>query len=304
MKVVNRRFLALLSLLSACGPAATEADAGQSRPADAGPRADGGLSAPDGGPGATDAGPVEPTLSSSVLYREDFETYASRMMLEGAYPLLTERGGAFAVESSTAAAGNRSVRIDYAGDAGCTDSEVSLGKQLLGDPVQLVASWRFRVQAGFVYLAPACPGAASTELVLTRPQDPVGRVALEVSAEPGHPALGALPGAGWRVTVNDAFATAPRRAVYAQQFRLATHGPLALPPGTWHRLTMFLERESSLGAGDGVVRVWVDGALVIDRDRAATGTAPFAGVRYPTTLKGGGSRPQARWLDEVVLSTP
>lgn len=304
MNVVNRRFLALLSLLSACGPVAPGVDGGPGPLPDAGPSGDAGVTVSDGGTSGTDAGPAEPTLSSAILYREDFETYASRAMFEGAYPILVERGGTFAVESSTAAAGTRSVRIDYAGDAGCADSEVTIGKQLIGDPVQLIASWRFRVQSGFTYLAPGCTSTGSTELVLLRPQDPAGRLALEVSNEPEFPALGAPSGAGWRVTINDAFPTAPRRAVYAQQLRLDTHGPLALQQGTWHRLTMLLGRETSVGGGDGVVRVWVDGALVIDRDRASTGTAPFAGVRYPTTLKSGGARAQSRWLDEVVLSTP
>jgi hypothetical protein len=108
----------------------------------------------------------------------------------------------------------------------------------------------------------------------------------------------------WRVAIDDALATTTRRAVYAQQYRVTTHGPLALAQDQWHRVTLLLGRETRVGGGDGVVQVWVDGALVIDRTSAATGTAPIAGVRYPTTMRAGPSRAQSRWVDDVVVATP
>lgn len=46
-----------------------------------------------------------------------------------------------------------------------------------------------------------------------------------------------------------------------------------VPPaiGQWHRVEWFLKYESSAGAGDGVIRWWVDGAL----------TGDYTKVRYP-----------------------
>ena len=87
--------------------------------------------------------------------------------------------------------------------------------------------------------------------------------------------------------------------MFAQQWRVDTHGPLSLSQAAWHRVTLLLGRESGVGAADGVVRVWIDGAIVIEQG-GATGTAPFTSVRYPTLLRAP-SRAQSRWIDDVVV---
>lgn len=305
MKVV-KRVLAVL-WLTGCSALAPLPDAGS-------PGVDGGGPGRDAGPEDAgvevgfDAGPAEPTFSSAILYRDDFESHAGLTSLRATYPILAERRGALDLDTSVAAAGTKSLRIDYAADGGCDDAEVFVGKLVSGDVPEVVASWRFRLSSGFLFLQPAShcggAGAGSTEWLLTRPGDAAGRITLEVSAEPEHPALGAPSSVGWRLGVDDAFAQAPRRAVYAQHLRVATHGPLSLPQDAWHRATLAVTRESTVGGADGVLRLWIDGAIVIDRQRVSTGTAPIASLRYPTTLRAGASRPQTRWVDEVVLFTP
>jgi hypothetical protein len=105
----------------------------------------------------------------------------------------------------------------------------------------------------------------------------------------------------WRIGIDDAFSTAPRRAVYAQHLNLATHGPLALTKNEWHRITLAVSRSSAVGLTDGVLQLWIDGTLVLDVNDAATGTAPFTAIRYPTLLHAGASHSQSRWIDDVVL---
>lgn len=91
-----------------------------------------------------------------------------------------------------------------------------------------------------------------------------------------------------------------RRAVYAQQARIDTHGPVALSREQWHRVTLAVRREATVAGGDGLIQLWVDGAIVIDVRNASSGTAPFSSVRYPTSLRGS-ARAQSRWFDDVVL---
>lgn len=268
---------------------------------------DAGLSdAGDLDAGSSDAGPAEPRFSSSVLYLDEFESYADTAALLAGYPIYREVGGSLALEGSTDG-GNQSMRIDYevSGDGGCTDADVFLGKLVAGDLPEVIASWRFKLAPGFLYTQPsshcAAQGTGSVELVLLRPSDPSGRITVEVSAEPENPVRSAPPEMSWRIGINDAFGSAPRRAVYAQHLQLATLGPLALSQDEWHRVTLAVTRASAVGQTDGVLQLWIDGALVLDVDDAATGTAPFTALRYPTVLRAGASRAQSRWFDDVTL---
>lgn len=254
--------------------------------------------------GATeDAGPTEPALASTVLYRDDFQAYADVSELKSNYPLFSEQRATIDLESS--ADGGQSLRLDYQSDGGCADAEVFVGKLVAGNLEEVIATWRFRLEAGFLYLQPAshCSalGTGSVELLLTRPADPSGRITLEVSAETENPMRSPAAGVSWRIGVNDAFSTAPRRAVYAQHLRVDSLGPLALTQNEWHRVTLAVRRESSVGGGDGLLRLWIDGAIVLDVQAASTGTAPFSSLRYPTSLRTGASRAQSRWVDDVVL---
>ncbi|MCU0700875.1 MAG: hypothetical protein MUC96_30575 [Myxococcaceae bacterium] len=141
----------------------------------------------------------------------------------------------------------------------------------------------------------------------------MARGALELAAQ-AEPDAGV--GLRWQVTVRDVRAQvtpAQPNAVYRQQVRITRLGPAALADEGWHRLTMLVQRETSLGAGNGVLRVWIDGDAVLDYDgdgsgpwrgQVFTGTAPFGSIAFPTTLVTGASQAQSRWFDEVVLFEP
>lgn len=237
-----------------------------------------------------------------MLYQDDFETYADTAGLLAGYPIYREVGGSLGLES--APDGGKSMRIDYA-DGGCADADVFVGKLVAGDLPEVIASWRFKLEQGFLFVQPAshcgAQGTGSIELALLRTNDPSSRITVEVSAEAENPVRSAPADVSWRIGISDAFAAAPRRAVYAQHLRLATHGPLALNEDEWHRATLAVTRSSGVGQTDGVLQLWIDGALVLDINDAATGTAPFTAIRYPTLLRAGASHAQSRWIDDVVL---
>jgi hypothetical protein len=295
---VKRLFVVLwlsgCSAVAPLGDAGTQPDAGNV--GDAGSPGDAGADAGALG----DAGAPEPIFSASVLYSENFDSYADTSALKAGYPIVREAGGALSLDGGA-------MRIDYepSTDGGCADAEVFVGKLVAGDLPEVIATWWFKLEPGFLYLQPAshCAGlgTGSTEWVMLRPNDPSGRVSVEVSEEPENPARNAPSGVSWRITIDDALPVAPRRVVYAQHLRLATHGPLALAQGVRHRVTLAVSRESGVGQADGAVQLWVDGALVTDIEDAVTGPAPFNALRYPTSLRSGAAQAQSRWLDEVVL---
>jgi hypothetical protein len=241
-----------------------------------------------------------------VLYRDDFETYADTAALLAGYPIYREVGGSLALESSTDG-GNQAMRIDYSvsTDGGCADADVFVGKLVAGNLPEVIASWRFKLEPNFLSVQPAshcgAQGTGSIELVLLRTNDPSGRITIEVSGEPENPIRSAPADVSWRIGIDDAFATTPRRAVYAQHLNLATHGPLALTQDEWHRVTFAVTRASGVGLTDGVLQLWIDGTLVLDVNDAATGIAPFTAIRYPTLLKAGAAHAQSRWIDDVFL---
>jgi hypothetical protein len=88
---------------------------------------------------------------------------------------------------------------------------------------------------------------------------------------------------------------------FVQVQRLETHSPAVLPRDTWHRVTLLITRQSTASLSDGVVLVWVDGAVVIDAV-GAVGTAPFTLATWPGALSVSGAT--SRWVDDLAISTP
>lgn len=280
-----RRLLpAALAALVACGPPAPPGpDAGalpDGGAADAGPR--------DAGPdaGAADAGPEEPRLSSSILWRETFDGYASTAAFFAAYPDSLADGGALLLEGGAA-------RIDYPADGGCGDATVFVAKRFAsGDVPELVVTTSFRLSPGFLHVQPpvhcADAGAGATEFILSRSADGPGRVSVEA-----------------RLTTEGlAYVVRIGAVEYPQQAWRELASPGALADDAWHRLTLFLVRESAAGQGDGVVRLWVDGRAVLDVPAAQTGAAPFERLAVPGVLEAGAWRAQTRWVDDVAAFTP
>lgn len=265
------RRAALALVLASCASAPPTPDAGHD---DAGVASDAGR--PDAGGdagtvGGLDAGPAEPLLSSSVLFRDDFDGYATTQALRAAYPELREQGGVIALEQD----GGSSLRLDYAAPAACATVDVHVGKLVAGDVPTVMVTWRALVPSGFL----ACADGHVSHFMLTR--GGAGTTAFEATAS------------GW------ALDTGASR--FEQHLRLESHAPATLTPNAWHRVTLVVTRESSPGSADGAVQAWVDGALVIDLV-GATGTAPFSLATWPgsVTLDAAGSR----WIDDLAISTP
>lgn len=332
----SRRLAGMCAVVgAACSPAMPRVDAG---PVDASVTAvdDAGLDAGLGDAGVTDAGltdagvpevepdggPREPTSATQVLFQDDFERWANTAAIKGSYGDQREVNGTFELDGTTAAGGARSLRVDYPQNTACGDAEVFIGKVLANtSPLTVVLSYRFRFSLGFRFQQPMtwCQGRgrSATEAVVGREGMARGTVVLSVATDAAQPALrGPLDGLRWQVTVRDVRTNAtPNQpnAVYRQHQRVTRLGPLAVVDDRWHRLTLLVQRETSFGAGNGVVRLWVDGEAVLDDDGQApgvaqgqvfTGTAPFGAITFPTVLATGASQRQSRWFDEVQLFEP
>lgn len=322
--------LALAALVS-CAPPAPSADAGLP---DAGPTAGGapvvdagqgggaGDAGLDAGAGESDGGPPEPRGSIQLLASEDFERYASTGELKAGYGDLTEVGAELALDTTTAAGGTKSVRVDYGLDAGCVDANPSLSKRFsITTPTTLAVRYRFRLSPGFRFQQPPthCGGAgtASQELVVERDANGRGTIVLSAGAEPSNPPVApALDGLRWQVEVRDVRATqtpATPHARYRQHLRFPRLGPAAVADGRWHSLTVLVSREPQAGSGAGVVQAWIDGEAVLDADgtpngasagRVFSGTAQFGRFTVPSRLLSGASASQTRWLDDVLVFEP
>jgi hypothetical protein len=265
-----------------------------------------------------DGGPPEPMRATQVLFQDDFERWANTAAIKGSYGDQRELNATFELDGAVAAAGSRALRVDYPQNAACGNADVFIGKVLANtSPLAAVLSYRFRFTRGFRFQQPMAwcqgRGVSSTEAVLGREGMARGAVVLAVGADAPAPVVfDGVSGERWQVTVRDV-RPSMTSAVYRQHLRVTRRSPAAVADEAWHRLTMLVQRETSLGAGNGVLRVWIDGEAVLDYDgdspgpargQVFTGTAPFGSIAFPTTLLTGASQPQSRWFDEVVLFEP
>lgn len=257
----------------------------------------------DAGEREPDGGPREPNTATQVLYTDDFERYASTIALKSSYGDQREQGATLSLDTLTAAAGTKSLRVDYFGDGGCADTDVFVSKVLaVTNPRTVVARFSVRFEQGFVFSADetscGARGALTTGFVIGRITNAPGTVVLAATRE--------ADGVRWHVEVKDLRAMPQPHVRFRQDLRVNRLGPIAIANGAWHRLTLLVQRESQAGRGDGTVRLWVDGETVIDRDDGAvtSGTAPFGSITYPSVVPAGPRRPQTQWLDEVLLFEP
>ncbi|MFT3713719.1 MAG: hypothetical protein QM817_39170 [Archangium sp.] len=264
-------------LMTACASSMPSTDAGTSDAAVAtgGGNATGGGTGGSGGTGgggaSTDAGPAEPTLSSAVLFRDDFDGYADLIALRASYPEIRELGGVIALEKD---GGSGALRLDYSGDGGCTNTDVHVGKVLSGNMPTVIVTWKFRRPSGFT----SCGDAGVEDFTLTRGAT---RTTFERSSA--------------------AFLLRAGTTEFVQHLKLDTHAPAMLADDAWHRVTLLLTRQSTPSTSDGVIQAWVDGALIIDLT-GSTGTAPFSLATWPGAL--GNDTVQSRFVDELAISTP
>ena len=73
-----------------------------------------------------------------------------------------------------------------------------------------------------------------------------------------------------------------------------------LTNGQWHRYTIMRLPESSNGAMDGMIRIWVDGYIVVNWTQVGTFTGNTAAIDLAGTFNGGSSKAQTEYYDNVI----
>jgi hypothetical protein len=264
-------------------------------------------------------------LGDRQHYSESFEPYASAAALPYAK---TERYGTLVVDQEAASAGSRSLRIDWqnAGCLGSTDANVAIDKKV-ADTTSTDRNWFLRYHARFspgyqfYWVSGLCSrGVGSKEVVIFRNSNNTGGRITWSAITPQATCpniLGNLPGLLWHFSIDpEPGTTAPSQCSgslsYRQHLAVLTKGPAALADGAWHRITLHLRRETAPGAGNGLIRVWIDGTLIMDYDgenaaspshnQVFTRTMPlFNPIQYQSTFNAGAPQAQSRWFDDFLV---
>ena len=80
---------------------------------------------------------------------------------------------------------------------------------------------------------------------------------------------------------------------------------VAIVPGRWHRLELYMKKASASGVADGVVRWWVDGVLAANYPNAKLRGNPFSEFHFSPVWGGlGGTKAHNDylWIDHTYLS--
>lgn len=172
-------------------------------------------------------------------------------------------------------------------------------------------------------------GNASKEFLIFRDPNNTtgGRISLLANNESACPAFyGQLATLSWNIslapqvtdTINKVSDTLPAGGCAGaerikQYLALGSKDPQSIADGALHRVTIFILKESGDQVGDGIVRMWVDGTIVINYNgsdptdpayhqtytRTNVGTA--APIAFPTVLNAGSQQLQSQWFDNVLV---
>jgi hypothetical protein len=272
----------------------------------------------------------EPVFDSSIhtsVYYEDFESYADIAALKAAYPARRETRGTLNLDTSIAAEGSQSLRIDWQDPEGCpgdADVLIEKGASIGSQYRTCFTSLYFRIAAdaslpgGTLYDwgNTPCGGNASKFLIAWR-QGGVGdgRCDMGATSEPAAPNIyGTLAGLRWKIAV--AAENGDPLIRLRQHLNDGTSGvdlrPASLANGVWHRYTVKFVKQSAIGTGDGIAQMWIDGSLVLDYDGSdpadpAFGlvyakTSTFAGlIQYHAVFNRSAPQLQSLWYDAVRI---
>ncbi len=81
-----------------------------------------------------------------------------------------------------------------------------------------------------------------------------------------------------------------------------THlNPSDLADDTFHRFTIFLDAGSAPNAGDGVLRIWIDGVLTHEYPGQTFNAASWDHFTWPVTFNGGAAATESEWLDDLRI---
>ena len=195
-------------------------------------------------------------------------------------------------------AGTNALRVEWPGRRnGCEDESPELSTELPDPrPHRLYVQWKHlmgRTRTGggtgevgtFELTNPSCPREGRMVGMITRAEgDAEGRVELRW--------LGPPPVAP-RLTVKDkGISIAPDDAWFRPQDHV----------GEVLEHTLYAQTESHAGARDGVVRLWVNGRLLLERTGLALGTKSFRRFKFPWTMTEP-RRSQTEYFWDVVAWT-
>lgn len=238
-----------------------------------------------------------PTATSTFIFRDDFERY------DGSCRALTAIG-AWATSDDNCS--NTTANITTPTDAGSTGSPTTIVGRALRIAWPISTSEQFYIAEhpvsgfsgrqpeyfsydyrapGFVYVG-AYPRVGKKMFLLLVGGSQTGRVTINPTE------WGMLQSNG--VHLNPDFDHYPpgitSKAAYTAY----------LTDGRWHRYTLMRLPESSNGAMDGLIRLWVDGYLVVDYQRAGTYIGNTSSIDVAGTFNGGSSKMQVEYYDNVV----
>jgi hypothetical protein len=287
-----------------------------------------------GDPGGSQANlPPVPTTEpryqagQGTSYLEAFEGFTSTSGVLGAYAN-KESHGVLTLDS-TSFAGNKTLEITYNNDGclGSSDADVEIERNI-GDADASARDWVVTYynafQAGYEFWWGAnissCPrGNASKEVIIFRDPNNTtgGRISVLANTETACPAVyGSLGTLLWNITIDQQPGNTQPTGCGSQRIKqhlaLTTENPDSIADGQFHRFTIFFRKESRADAGDGAVRMWVDGVMVIDYNGADPASPAYhktftrlngfaAPIQFPTVLNAGAPQQQSQWFDSVAV---
>jgi hypothetical protein len=225
--------------------------------------------------------PVFVAGTNTQAFYDDFERYNDAAGLKSAGWALTT--GADPYLEFTAGSGNgggKSLGVHWTTGNGWLGGE----KALSGQPgrVQYV-SWDYRAP-DFAYVGPD-PDQQGIKFFLIN-NGTTNRITLGLNTAMD---VGMTQSNGVYLWVQ------PSRTPWGSQ--LATIQRLT--DGGWHRVTVKRTQESSYGAMDGAIELWVDGEKLFDLQRIGTGTMSIEEFEIAGTFNGGSPKDQREYYDNV-----
>jgi len=248
------------------------------------------------------------------LYYEDFEGHASTAALKSAYDVYEQRGS-LALETAGGFQTTKALKVSW--QAGCgSDGDVLLARSIGGTTnPDLYATFMVRTSPGYSFNS-----CFPDEKIMIFDQGQTNRTVWNISGAGELPTI-LCAGAGdawcmgltYQVSIDGSSPPPPTGGPFAEYKARAPSGYTwnRLTDGGWHRYTVYERKESAALRGDGIVRTWIDGVLVMDHDGTNPSSASyhkvFTGangtkwthISYPTTLNQGSANAQTIWYDNV-----
>jgi hypothetical protein len=284
-----------------------------------------------------------PGNSTALLNVEDFSLYANTAAVTAQYPN-SQTDGTLALDTTTGVSSGKSLRFDWAngGDLGAGDANVHIEHRTgkLTDGVhqdfpnysatarhQIFSCWT-KYSTGFHYISAHPRGAGQKTVIFFR--DPNGThnkatfIAVTQNGRP-HPIAADVAITGlewdydWDSNNQEGHVPAAGPPTWAQSgttggVQIGTSVlPQNVADNTWRHLTIEVVKESGDLTGDGIIRVWYGGVLVMNHDGTDPSNAAYQigytgdGLGWADPfwifgiLNSGADQAQSSWATDIQL---